>query len=61
MVSAERAAQSNLASFDSGRAARFGGGSPVGDESFAAPTLVTGPQQERMTLADATEGPEFAE
>ena len=58
IASAKSADQSSLASSNSGRTARFGGGSRLGDESCAAPTLVTGPQEERMALEDVTEGPE---
>ena len=50
-----------MASSDSGRTARFGGGSPLGDESFAAPTLLTGPQEERMALKYVIVVPEFVE
>ena len=48
-------------SSDSGRTARFGGGSPTGEEAFAAPTLVSGPEEGPMALEDSTEGPEFAD
>ena len=39
MTSAEIADQTNMTFSDNGRTARFGGGSPPGDDSFAAPTF----------------------
>ena len=54
--------QSNHASSDSGRTARFGDGSPAGEECFAAPTLIEGAREEAdLALEDLVEGPEFAE
>ena len=61
MASVGSGDQSNVTSSDSGHAARFGGGSPVGDDSFAAPTMVTGPEVELQASEDAEEGPEFAQ
>ena len=61
MASAGSGAQSSLTSSDSVRAARFGGVSPAGDNSFAAPTLVTGPEVELPAIGDAEKGPEFAQ
>ena len=50
-----------MTSSDSARAACFGGGSPGGDDSFAAPTMVTGSEVEVQPIEDADEGPEFAQ
>ena len=47
----------------SGRAARFGGGSPVGDGSFVAPTMVSEPHAEQAALepvVEVVEEPESA-
>ena len=60
MVSAVSGELSNLASSDSGRAARFGGGLLAGgDESVAAPAVIVGHQEEPAALEDFVEGPEL--
>ena len=61
MASAESRDQSNLTSSDSGRTARFGDGSPAGEEAFAVPTLTEGSREENPAIEDSAEGPEFAE
>ena len=61
MASAGSGEQSNMTSSDSVRTARFGGGSPVGDDSFAAPTMVTGPEVGVQAHENADEGPAFAQ
>ena len=61
MASAESRDQSNLTSSDSGRTARFGDGSPAGEEAFAVPTLIEGSREENPAIEDSAEGPEFAE
>ena len=61
MASAESRDQSNLTSSDSGRTARFGDGSPAGEEAFAVPTLTEGSREENPAIEDSVEGPEFAE
>ena len=62
MASTESRDQSNLASSDSGRTARFGDGSQAGEECFATPTLIEGAREEaKPALDDSVEGPEFAE
>ena len=57
MASAGSGEQSNVSSSDSIHTARFGGGSPVGDDSFAAPTIVTGPRVEVQPTEDADGNP----
>ena len=61
MASAGSGDCSNLTSSDSGYIARFDEGFPIGDESFAAPSIVSGPELELQAIEDADECPGFAE
>ena len=61
MASAGSADQSSCTSSDSGRTARFGGGSPTGDKAFATLVVVSGPAEEPIAIGDTTEGLEFVD
>ena len=52
MASAESGDCTKLTSSDSGQTARFGGGSPAGDDSFAAPATMSGVDVELPSIED---------
>ena len=61
MVSTEGGDRSNLTSSDSGQTARFGGGSPIGEESFAMPVAVGEAEIELPAIEDGDDSHLFAD
>ena len=61
MASAEGGGRSNLTSSDSGQTARFGGGSPIGDDSFAMPVITGDAEAELPAIEDGDGSHVFAE
>ena len=60
MVSTEGGDRSNLTSSDSGQTARFGGGSLVGEESFAMPVAVGEAEIELPSIEDGDDSHIYA-
>ena len=56
MASAEGGDRSNLTSSDSGQTARFGGGSPIGEDSFAMPVAAGEAEIELPAIEDVGDG-----
>ena len=61
MASAEGGDRFNLTSSDSGQTARFGGGSPIGDESFAMPVTAGDAEVELPAIEDGDDSHVFAD
>ena len=61
MASAEGGDRSNLTSSDSGQTARFGGGSHIGDDSFAMPVATGDAEVELPAIEDADDSHVFAD
>ena len=61
MASAEGGDRSNLTSSDSGQTARFGGGSPIGDDSFAMPVVAGDAEVELPAIEDGDDSQVFAD
>ena len=61
MTSTEGGDRSNLTSSDSGQTARFGGGSPIGEDSFAMPVAAGEAEIELPAIEDGDDGHLFAD
>ena len=61
MASGESGDRSNLTSSDSGQTARFGGGSPIGEDSFATPATMGGAEVELSAIEDGDDSRVFAD
>ena len=61
MASTEGGDRSNLTSSDSGQTARFGGGSPIGEDSFAMPVAAGEAEIELPAIEDGDERHLFAD
>ena len=61
MVSTEGGDRSNLTSSDSGQTARLGGGSPIGDDSFAMPVAAGDAEIELPAIEDGEDSRIFAD
>jgi hypothetical protein len=59
MASAESGDRSNLTSSDSGQTARFGGGPPTGDDSFAMPVATGDAEVELPAIEDGDDSHVF--